>query len=170
MGNFIWRSFIVMIIFIAGLLIGNIFAPKQILEEKDIIAVVEPRTSLDLNIEDNFEALHQVYDVRELFAAFLRQDYQKTKKEYEHQLENLNKNDHSYKDFMKAQKNYLAIINYIEQNYPLKEDVQVPQNDEPTEQESLQQENPEQTSDATENTQTPEQTNQEISEQQKPVN
>lgn len=162
MGNFIWRSFIVMIIFIAGLLIGSIFAPKQILEEKDIIAVVEPRTSLDLNIEDNFETLHQVYDVRELFAAFLRQDYQKTKKEYEHQLENLNKNDHSYKDFMKAQKNYLAIINYIEQNYPLNEVAQVPQNNEPSKQESLQQENQEQNSQTEQSTQTTEQNTQEL--------
>lgn len=119
MGRFVWRSFIVMVIFIAGLLVGNIFAPRQILQEKDIVAVVEVQTSLDLEKEDNFAVLAQNQNIEELYLAFLRQNYKRTKLEYEYQLQNITKNPQDQKDFIKAQKNYLAIVSYIEQNYPI---------------------------------------------------
>ena len=119
MGNFIWRSFIIMVIFLAGLLVGNIFAPKQILEEKDITALTKPESSLDIEKQTDYIALQQSQDIKELYTAFLIETYQKTKREYEYQLENLNKNDQSKKDFLKAQKNYLTLSAFIEQNYPL---------------------------------------------------
>ena len=117
MGKFVWRSFILMVIFISGLLVGNIFAPKQVLQEKDIVSVVKVQTSLDLDKEDNFIALAQNPNIEEVFDAFLRQNYQKAKLEYEYQLQNITKNPQDQKDFIKAQKNYLAIVNYIEENY-----------------------------------------------------
>ena len=124
MVNLIWRLFIIMVIFLAGVLAGNIFTPKQILQEKDIIAVSQAQTSLDLNTEDSFLTLSQSQNIDEVYLAFLRQSYQRAKKEYEYQLQNLTKNPQSQKDFIKAQKNYLAIVSYIEQTYPLtKEEV-----------------------------------------------
>lgn len=119
MVNLIWRLLIIMVIFLAGVLAGNIFTPKQILQEKDIIAVGQAQTSLDLDTEDNFLTLSQSQNIDEVYLAFLRQSYQRAKKEYEYQLQNLSKNPQSQKDFIKAQKNYLAIVSYIEQTYPL---------------------------------------------------
>ena len=119
MGNFIWRAFIIMAIFIAGLLVGNILAPRQILDEKDITAVEKVQTSLDLDKEDNLATLQQSQDIKELFSVVVRQTYQRAKRDYEYQLENLNKNDQSKKDFIKAQKHYLALVKFIEQNYPV---------------------------------------------------
>ena len=122
MGNLIWRLFIILVIFISGLLVGNIFTPKQILEEKDIVAIPKAKTSLDLDKEEDLSALQQSQDIQVVFSALVRQTYQTTKREYEYQLQNLNKNHDSQKEFIKAQKNYLSIIGFIEQNYPLQEE------------------------------------------------
>jgi len=119
MGRFIWRSFILMIIFTIGLLIGNIFTPKQILQEKDIVGLTKVQTSLDLEAEDNFAALAQSQSIEEVYYAFLRQYYQKSKLGYEYQLQKFSKNPQDQKDFMKAQKNYINFVNYLEQNFPL---------------------------------------------------
>ena len=130
MGNLIWRLFIILVIFISGLLVGNIFTPKQILEEKDIIAIPKAKTSLDLDKEEDLSALQQSQNTKELFSALVIQTYQTTKREYEYQLQNLNKNHDSQKEFIKAQKNYLSIINFIEQNYPLQEEeIKIPEQD-----------------------------------------
>lgn len=122
MGNLIWRLFIILVVFISGLLVGNIFTPKQILEEKDIVAIPKAKTSLDLDKEEDLSALQQNQDIQVVFSALVRQTYQTTKREYEYQLQNLNKNHDSQKEFIKVQKNYLSIINFIEQNYPLREE------------------------------------------------
>lgn len=144
MGKFVWRSFIIMVIFIAGLLIGNIVAPRQVLQEKDIVGIVKVQTSLDLEREEDFEALSQSQDVKEVYIAFLIQAYRTSKKEYEYQLQNIDKNPQDKKDFIKAQKNYLTLVNYIEQNYPIiQESAQEPVSEqlpEPT-QEEKQEEN-----------------------------
>lgn len=130
MGNLIWRLFIILVIFISGLLVGNIFTPKQILEEKDIVAIPKAKTSLDLDKEEDLSALQQSQDIKVVFSALVRQTYQTTKREYEYQLQNLNKNHDSQKEFIKAQKNYLSIINFIEQNYPLQEEeIEIPEQD-----------------------------------------
>lgn len=126
MSNFIWRFFIILVIFLAGLLIGNIFAPKQILQEKDIVAIGEVKTSLDLSAEEDFAALAQSPDINEVYIAFLRERYQSVKKEYEYCLKNITKNPSSRKDFVKIQKNYLSLVNYIEQNYPPKQEELIP--------------------------------------------
>ncbi len=119
MGKFVWRLFIVIVIFISGLLVGNIFAPKQILQEKDFVGIIKVQTSLDLEKEDNFIVLSQSQNLEEVYFAFLRQYYQKTKLNYEQQLINITKNPQDQKDFIKAQKDYLAVVSYIEQNYPI---------------------------------------------------
>ncbi len=119
MGKFVWRSFIIMVIFIAGLLIGNIVAPRQVLQEKDIVGIVKVQTSLDLEKEEDFESLSQSQNFKEVYLAFLKQSYLAAKKEYEYQLQNIDKNPQDKKDFIKAQKNYLTLVNYIEQNYPI---------------------------------------------------
>ena len=126
MGTFVWRSFILMVIFIAGLLVGNIFAPRQILQEKDFVSIVKVQTSLDLEKEDSFTTLAQSQSIQEIYIAFLRQDYQKAKLEYEYQLINITKNPQDQKDFKKKKKNYLAIVNYIEQNYPVIQEEYIP--------------------------------------------
>lgn len=126
MGKFVWRLFILVVIFISGLLVGNIFAPRQILQEKNFVAVVEVQTSLDLEKEDNFITLANSQNIEEVYFAFLRQKYQKAKLQYEYQLINIKNNPQDQKDFIKAQKNYLAIVNYIEQNYPLIQEENTP--------------------------------------------
>ncbi|MBQ4492978.1 MAG: hypothetical protein II972_00010 [Elusimicrobiaceae bacterium] len=115
MARFVWRSFILMVIFTSGLLVGNIFTPKQILQEKDIVGMVEVKTSLNLQTKDNFITLAQSQDITEIYTAFLRQSYKAAKLEYEAQLQNVTKNPQDQKDFIKAKKNYLAIVSYIEQ-------------------------------------------------------
>ena len=122
MGTFVWRSFIIIVVFIAGLLVGNIFTPKQVLQEKDIVSLVEVKTSIDLDKEDDFSTLSQNQNIYEVYTAFLRQIYQRTKKDYEYQLQNIDKTSQDKKDFIKAQKQYLAIVAYIEQNYPEKQE------------------------------------------------
>ncbi len=126
MARFVWRSFILMVIFIAGLLVGNIFAPRQILQEKDFVSIVKVQTSLDLEKEDNFATLSQSQSIKEVYISFLRQDYQKAKLEYEYQLINIKNNPQDQKDFIKAKKNYLAIVSYIEQNYPVIQEEDIP--------------------------------------------
>ncbi len=145
MGKFVWRSFIIMVIFIAGLLIGNIVAPRQVLQEKDIVGIVKVQTSLDLEKEEDFEALSQSQNFKEVYLAFLKQSYLAAKKEYEYQLQNIDKNPQDKKDFIKAQKNYLTLVNYIEQNYPpevepVKEEINEEQNQENVSQENEQEE------------------------------
>lgn len=126
MARFVWRSFILMVIFIAGLLVGNIFAPRQILQEKDFVSIVKVQTSLDLEKEDNFATLSQSQSIKEVYISFLRQNYQKAKLEYEYQLINIKNNPQDQKDFIKAKKNYLAIVSYIEQNYPVIQEEDIP--------------------------------------------
>ena len=126
MSKFIWRLLISIVIFISGLLVGNIFAPRQILQEKDFVGIVKVQTSLDLEKEDNFVTLSQSQSIEEVYFAFLRQYYQKAKIEYEQQLINITRNPQDQKDFIKAQKSYLALVNYIEQNYPLTPKEQLP--------------------------------------------
>ena len=118
MGKFIWRTFIIITIFIAGLLVGNIVAPKQVLQEKDIVGIVKVQTSLDLEKEEDFTTISQSQNFKEVHLAFLRQAYQAAKTEYEYQLQNIAKNPQNIKDFIKIQKKYLTITTYIEQNYP----------------------------------------------------
>lgn len=134
MARFVWRSFILMVIFTSGLLVGNIFTPKQILQEKDIVGIVEVKTSLDLQTKDNFITLAQSQDITEIYTAFLRQSYKAAKLEYEAQLQNVTKNPQDQKDFIKAKKDYIAIANYIEQNYPvIQEELSIPEQEEKTE-------------------------------------
>jgi|GEM_PF-2878062 hypothetical protein len=145
MGKFIWRLFILMVIFIAGLLVGNIVAPRQVLQEKDIVGIVKVKTSLDLEKEEDFATITQSQNFKEVYLAFLKESYLAAKKEYEYQLQNITKNPQDIKNFVKAQKNYSTIVSYIEQNYPpevepVKEEINEEQNQENVSQENEQEE------------------------------
>ncbi|MBR4509027.1 MAG: hypothetical protein IKP23_06145 [Elusimicrobiaceae bacterium] len=156
MARFVWRSFILMVIFIAGLLVGNIFAPRQILQEKDFVSIVKVQTSLDLEKEDNFATLSQSQSIKEVYISFLRQNYQKAKLEYEYQLINIKNNPQDQKDFIKAKKNYLAIVSYIEQNYPVIQEEDIPAVEEIMTEESISKQTETLTQEQTEQLQTEE--------------
>ena len=133
------RVLIVIIVFLAGAMVGNIFMPQKRLEYTAITSVGEPETSLNLSREANIEntlkavmqsetALAQTgMDPEVLFSwtdmlqrTVLLQSYKAAKAAYELELLKVQTNPTQRDNFLKAQDNYQKIKTLVETTFPPK--------------------------------------------------
>ncbi|MDR0952729.1 MAG: hypothetical protein LBM71_00855 [Elusimicrobiota bacterium] len=135
--SFIIRVFIVIVVFLAGVMVGNIFMPQKQLEEHAITAVREPATTLDLaaplDTQAMLEDVSKIQSVLQtcpagqennqntaqdtkkalLLAAFKAAQYQ-----YKLELLKVHETPEHKTAYIKARDNYLKIIETIEADFP----------------------------------------------------
>lgn len=133
----ITRILIVIVVFLAGALAGNIFMPQRQLEHASITSIAEPETSLNLKREPNVEsalkaaaqseaALSETgMDPEVLFSwtylmqrTLILQAYRAAKAEYELELLRVQSNPARRADFLKAQDNYQRVKALVEATFP----------------------------------------------------
>ncbi|MDR0645941.1 MAG: hypothetical protein LBG46_02925 [Elusimicrobiota bacterium] len=131
----ILRILIVMVVFLSGVLFGNIFMPKKQLEHTSIINIGEPKTSLNLKRELDIEtALNALIQSEKALAntateqnphadtvkkVLLLQFYKAAKADYELEILKTQNPAHNRDGFTKIRDNYLKIKKQIETIFPL---------------------------------------------------
>lgn len=140
------RILLILTVFIAGVLTGNVLMPQQNLEAQDIVSLQAPQTSLDLSkepsTEDALKALDEQADAllkTQSVApenAFLWQDtikknillqaYVSAKENYEIALLKVQNSPQEKDFFIQARNNYAKISDLISTLFPLiKDDIQI---------------------------------------------
>lgn len=131
------RVFIVIVVFLAGTMVGNIYMPQKRLEQTSLVAVKEPQTSINLESEPNIESTSQSItqmeaalsdsgmDPEVLFSwsdtmqrTVLIQAYKAAKNKYEIELLKAQENPTHKDAFLKAKNNYFKIVTLIEKTFP----------------------------------------------------
>lgn len=138
---FIMRVLIVIIVFIAGVFVGNIYMPQKLLESSDITALPAPRTSLNLTREPNLDStLKAVMQMEEALSAtgmdpellfswtdmmqrtLVLQAYRAAKAEYELALLRVQNNPAASDQFLRAQADYARVKAALEAAFPVVEE------------------------------------------------
>jgi hypothetical protein len=133
----ILRLLIVIAVFLAGALAGNILMPKKQIEHTSIVNIGEPETSLNLEREFNIDAaLNTVTQTEAELAnaaidrktlpswkdtmrrALLLQSYKAAKANYELELLKIQNPSYNRDGFAKTRDNYLKIKKQIETTFP----------------------------------------------------
>jgi hypothetical protein len=136
--GFLSRVLIVLIVFTAGALVGNIYMPQKQLEQGLVTSISEPKTTLNLNKEpgtqEALKALEQtdkalysagmeegaVFPISDTIrSALVLQAYKTAKCQYEVALLKAQSNPGQRGEFLKIQDNYFKIKTLLETYYPL---------------------------------------------------
>lgn len=132
-----FRIIIVMAVFLAGTLVGNIYMPQKKLEASALVSLKEPETSVDLSSSpDTSSAMSDLKELNTLlpkdikddenvFAlntniekTLLLQSYLAAKYKYEIELLKATATPEQRDNFIKARNNYNAISALMQQTYP----------------------------------------------------
>ena len=132
-----FRIIIVMAVFLAGTLVGNIYMPQKRLETSALVSLKEPETSVDISSSpDTASAMadlkelntllpQEIKDDENVFAlntniekTLLLQSYLAAKYKYEIELLRASATPEQKDDFIKARNNYNTILALLEQTYP----------------------------------------------------
>jgi hypothetical protein len=132
-----FRIIIVMAVFLAGTLVGNIYMPQKKLETSALVSLKEPESAVDLKSSPDTAAAmadlkelntllpQEVKDDENVFAlntniekTLLLQSYLAAKYKYEIELLRASATPEQRDDFIKARNNYNAITALIQQTYP----------------------------------------------------
>ena len=131
------RVLIVIVVFLAGVFVGNIYMPKKLLESSDITALSAPQTSLNLtrepNLESTLKAVAQTeaalsntgMDPELIFSwsdmmqrTLVLQAYRAARAEYDLELIRVQNNPANRDQFLKAQSNYMRVKAALEAAFP----------------------------------------------------